>query len=163
LVDESFSVFRIGTAAQSPAAHKPGTPVHPPKYSLTRSRPRSFSQGNDAITGLGFTPAVQMRVLAGIDVPSLNETPSPIVARHACAFDHFHVALPQFVFGITSKAPSPNLLAIGNFPRMNHHNSNQLLAQLRVIIATRPSRTKSLTAPVVSVPEKTATGCDERE
>src|ERR1700730_1547759 len=73
---QSLPVVTSGTAAQSPAAQSPLTPGTA-RYSLTRTRPRSFSQGNEAITALGLTPAVQMRVDAEIDVPSANVTTEP--------------------------------------------------------------------------------------
>src|SRR5512132_1179817 len=69
-------VVTSGTAAQSPAAHRPLTPGTA-RYSSTRTRPRSFSQGNDAMTAQGLTPAVQMRVDAEIDAPSANVTIEP--------------------------------------------------------------------------------------
>ncbi len=71
-----FPVLASGTAAQSPAAHTPGK-SGTARNSFTARRPRSLRQGKAAIAGLGFTPAVQIRVAAGMAVPSASVTRKP--------------------------------------------------------------------------------------
>src|SRR4029453_18730701 len=73
---QSLPVVTSGTAAQSPAAQSPLTPGTA-RYSLTRTRPRSFSRGDEAIPGVGLTPPCRMRGDPESDVPSANVTIEP--------------------------------------------------------------------------------------
>ena len=68
-----------GTAAQSPTAHSPGTPATA-RHSSTRAGPVAFHTASSSITALGFAPAVQISVAAGIDAPLLNSNIEAIVA-----------------------------------------------------------------------------------
>src|SRR5215471_21509060 len=69
-------VLGSGTAAQSPNAQTPGQPSNS-RDSVTSRRPRFFAQGIVSSNGFGEVPAVQINVLVGIVVPSLNRTLLP--------------------------------------------------------------------------------------